>query len=76
MSIGFGQILLILIVVFVLFGAGKLPSVMADLAKGIRAFKKGLAEEEETETLALAIPEAPRTGHSQSQQTEQQAKDV
>lgn len=49
MSVGFGQIVLILLVVFVIFGAGKLPSVMSDLAKGIRAFKKGLHDEEQTE---------------------------
>lgn len=47
MSIGFGQILLILVLVFIIFGAGRLPSVMADLAKGMRAFKKGMTDEDE-----------------------------
>lgn len=42
MSIGFGQILVILLLVLVLFGAGKLPSVMGDLGKGLRNFKDGL----------------------------------
>jgi sec-independent protein translocase protein TatA len=51
MSIGFGQILLILIGVLMVFGAGRLPTVMADLAKGIRAFKKGLTEEEESSSV-------------------------
>lgn len=44
MSVGFGQIVVILIIVFILFGAGKLPGVMKDLAKGLRSFKEGLDE--------------------------------
>lgn len=46
MSLGMGQILLILLVVFVIFGAGKLPQVMADLGKGLRAFKQGMHEDD------------------------------
>jgi len=48
MSIGFGQILLVLLIVLVLFGAGKLPSVMGDLGKGLRNFKDGLKGEGES----------------------------
>lgn len=47
--IGFTEIALIVIVILIVFGAGKLPSVMGDLAKGVNAFKKGL-KEEPTET--------------------------
>jgi sec-independent protein translocase protein TatA len=46
MSIGIGELLLILVIVFVLFGAGKLPQVMGDIGKGIKGLKKGLKEEE------------------------------
>jgi sec-independent protein translocase protein TatA len=46
MSIGTGELLLILVIVFVLFGAGKLPQVMGDIGKGIKGLKKGLKEEE------------------------------
>lgn len=42
MSIGWTQILLILLLVLVLFGAGKLPRVMGDLGKGLKSFKRGL----------------------------------
>lgn len=45
MSIGIGELLLILVIVFVLFGAGKLPQVMNDIGKGIKSLKKGLQEE-------------------------------
>ena len=46
MSIGIWQILLIVLLVLLLFGAGKLPSVMGDLAKGVKNFKKGLDEDD------------------------------
>lgn len=46
MSMGPLQIVLILLVVIIIFGAGKLPRVMGDLAKGIKNFKSGLKDEE------------------------------
>lgn len=42
MGLSFGHIVLVLVVVLVLFGAGKLPGVMGDLGKGLRNFKDGL----------------------------------
>lgn len=51
MSVSPLQIVLILVVVLILFGAGKLPKVMKDMGKGIKGFKDGLKEgEEEDET--------------------------
>ena len=41
-GLSFGHLVLLVIVVLVIFGAGKLPSVMGDLGKGIRSFKAGL----------------------------------
>lgn len=38
---------IVAIVVFLLFGAGKLPRLMGDVAEGIKAFKKGMKEEDE-----------------------------
>jgi sec-independent protein translocase protein TatA len=46
MSVGIGELLLILVIVFVLFGAGKLPQVMQDIGKGVKSLKKGLKDEE------------------------------
>ena len=40
----FSHLLVILLIVLLLFGAGKLPQVMADLAKGLRAFKDGMKD--------------------------------
>ena len=47
MSIGFGQVLILLVIILILFGAGKLPQVMKDLSKGMKAFKQGLEGEDE-----------------------------
>lgn len=44
MGLSVTKILLILIIVFVIFGAGKLPQVMGDLGKGIKALKDGMQE--------------------------------
>jgi len=49
MSIGIWQIVLILAIVLILFGAGKLPRVMGDVAKGIKNFKTGMKEEEDAD---------------------------
>ena len=46
MSLGMGELLLILVIVFVLFGAGKLPQVMSELGKGLKAFKSSLKDED------------------------------
>jgi sec-independent protein translocase protein TatA len=37
---------LVLLVVLILFGAGKIPRVMGDVAKGIKSFKAGLKEDD------------------------------
>jgi sec-independent protein translocase protein TatA len=46
MSIGIWQVLIVVVLVFLLFGAGRLPRVMEDIAKGIKSFKKGLNEDD------------------------------
>ena len=46
MSIGIWQILIVVVLVFVLFGAGRLPRVMEDIAKGIKSFKKGMSDDD------------------------------
>jgi sec-independent protein translocase protein TatA len=44
--------LVVLAIVLLLFGAGKLPRVMGDFAKGIKAFKSGMKEDEAEAPLA------------------------
>ena len=43
MSIGFWQIAVVVILVVLLFGRGKISSLMGDVAKGIKSFKKGMS---------------------------------
>ena len=39
--------LIVLVIVLLLFGAGKIPKLMGDMAKGVKAFKKGLNDDED-----------------------------
>ena len=51
MGIGFWQIAIVVILVVLLFGRGKISSLMGDVAKGIKSFKKGMASDAiETDT--------------------------
>ena len=43
MSVGIWQIAIVVILVVLLFGRGKISSLMGDVAKGIKSFKKGMA---------------------------------
>ncbi len=45
MELSLTKLLLILLVVCVFFGAGRLPSAMGDLGRGLRAFRDGLKAE-------------------------------
>ena len=47
MGISIWQILIIAIVLVLLFGRGKISSLMSDVAQGIKSFKKGMAEDDE-----------------------------
>ncbi len=49
MGLSIWHLLLVVIVVFILFGAGKLPTVMADLGKGVKNLREGLKGEDEAE---------------------------
>jgi sec-independent protein translocase protein TatA len=42
----FGELALIVLIVLVIFGAGKLPNVLGDLGRGMRAFKDGLKDDD------------------------------
>ena len=55
MSFGIWQIVLIVLVVVLVFGANKIPRVMGDFAKGIKSFKAGM-KEGETPGTAQADP--------------------
>ena len=45
MSIGFWQIAIVVVLVVLLFGRGKISSLMGDVAKGIKSLKKGMSSD-------------------------------
>ena len=51
MGISFWHIIVVLAVVLIIFGAGKLPHVMGDLGKGIKNFKAGMNGEDPKDKL-------------------------
>jgi sec-independent protein translocase protein TatA len=51
--------IVVLAIILILFGAGKLPRVMGDFAKGIKAFKAGMKEEDEPEVTPPPVQVAP-----------------
>jgi len=56
MGLSTTHLLLLLLVVVLLFGSGKISTLMGDVAKGIKSFKKGMQEDDEP-----ATPETPRS---------------
>ena len=54
--------IVVLAIILILFGAGKLPRVMGDFAKGIKAFKAGMKEEEDEAETAAAPAQVPPPG--------------
>ena len=44
MSIGFWQFAIVVVLVVLLFGRGKISSLMGDVAKGIKSFKRGMKD--------------------------------
>ena len=66
MSIGFWQIAIVVVLVVLLFGRGKISSLMGDVAKGIKSFKKGMSDNPDQTT--KAVPTAEETSTSNEDQ--------
>jgi sec-independent protein translocase protein TatA len=58
--IGFKELLVILLIVIILFGANRLPRIMGDIGKGVRSLRDGL-KGEENEQAAADKPAAPKS---------------
>ncbi len=65
MSIGFWQIAVVVILVVLLFGRGKISSLMGDVAKGIKSFKKGMATDISDDTEQKNISENNQDSNNQ-----------
>jgi sec-independent protein translocase protein TatA len=58
MSPSIWQILIVVLLVVLLFGRGKISALMGDMAKGIKAFKSGMADDpEETQKVERSADE-------------------
>ncbi len=47
MGLGLPELVLIFLVVLLLFGAGRVPSIMENFAKGVKSFKKGMRDDDD-----------------------------
>jgi len=56
-GIGMPELVIILVIIMIIFGANKLPQMGAGLAKGIRNFKKGIDEKEGIDATSKKIEE-------------------
>lgn len=63
---GFWQILIVVLLVVLLFGRGKISDLMGDVAKGITSFKKGLKDDEEEVKETVQTLEPGATGEEAS----------
>ena len=61
------QILIVIILIVLLFGRGKISELMSDVAKGIKSFKKGMSEDDTAETK----PEPPVIVHTPAERAAQ-----
>ena len=50
MGISFWQIIIVVALLVLLFGRGKISELMGDVAKGVKSFKKGMSDEDENQT--------------------------
>lgn len=74
MGISIWQILIVVLIVVVLFGAGRIPRLMGDMAKGIKSFKAGMKDDEEEDTPQVSKP-AGKVEQGSTQQSTSQQKD-
>lgn len=60
----FSHMALLLGIVLVIFGAGKVPRIMGDIAKGVKAFKNGIKEGEEDEETGKTVKLPDHKNHA------------
>ena len=77
MSIGFWQIAIVVVLVVLLFGRGKISGLMGDVAKGIKSFKKGMKEPEQDLTESPSsqdLTESPSSKETPSEDSNSEKK--
>ena len=74
MSIGIWQIAIVVILVVLLFGRGKISSLMGDVAKGIKSFKKGMSDNPD-QSSSSANPDPSSSSATPSEKTPNEDQD-
>ena len=75
MGISFWQIAIVVVLVVLLFGRGEISSLMGDVAKGIKSFKKGMKDPIQDHSETTSSQDHPDTTSSQDQSSEEQNSD-
>ena len=75
MSIGFWQIAIVVVLVVLLFGRGKISSLMGDVAKGIKSFKKGMSDNPNQTGSISSSEETSKTSEETSNTSEEESSE-
>ena len=75
MSIGFWQIAVVVVLVVLLFGRGKISGLMGDVAKGIKSFKKGMKDPIQDQSESSSSQDQSESSSLQDQPSEDQNSD-
>ena len=74
MSIGFWQIAIVVVLVVLLFGRGKISSLMGDVAKGIKSFKKGMSDNTDQSSTISSSEETSKSSEETSNEDQNSEK--
>jgi sec-independent protein translocase protein TatA len=76
MGIGLREILILVLIVVLVFGARKIPSILGDFGKGIKNFRKGLGEGDDSTPPRADEPPPRQLGDNQNQPAAKPAENV
>ena len=74
MSLGFWQIAIVVVLVVLLFGRGKISSLMGDVAKGIKSFKKGMSDSDQTSSTTSSEETSSTTSSEETSNEDQNSE--
>ena len=61
-GLGFAEIIIILVIILLIFGAGKIPEIMGSVGKGVENFRKAVREPDKGDTASLAHKDTIKKG--------------
>ena len=73
MGIGFPELMIILVIIMIIFGAGKLPEIGSAFGNSIKNFKKSMKEAEEIQESANIEPTETEAGANDSESSQEEA---